>query len=701
MSVAHASSTLENMSSYSGDILSEGDPSGASDDWITESDDSDASTVFPTAVVDLDQLAQLCEGYCGACDLLRTFERANDQKRALNIRWQRAKTEFTWDSRKALRKNARSCSFCAYLLDRSNNANLWPTRKTERFPKTAGSLRLVHNGHRVRSGKFLVTDLRSTGYAGLVSLAFKRHTTPSVHVGIRQVGPLFDTEIGKAWLSRCVKDHDHSYENHRDDDHEADSGSPSALQALMDEGGLIAASIELPIAVQDAIVGAASLGFKHIWIDALCIVEDDELDKAAQIGSMRTICRQAALTIVSTAPSVHDSISGINSVPRSLTQRSFRTARFDLIDRLPGVHNMLDHCAWYTRGWTLQEMLLSHRLLISTEAQVLFMCLYEIVWYEDDMSAHKAGTESIGVAGYREPHALAQDPEGIFEDCTHLMGSSAPAVERYTELMSDYQARKVKYPGDNLNAVAGMLETIGDCLWGLPRAFFIDALCRTAKRPYDDSSKKYSTHMRPLAQFPSWSWAAWKAPGTVLTIMDSDRASTSVVAFSALIEQNGKAYHRAVTCRKGPGCTSNNTCIAHLADVQALDADLDSHPEILHLMYTPPALSILRFRSYIADFYVPRSPEISPDRGSSAYFTVYADAAMQLRLTGLLLEPAWRALQGETLSFLYVGACGDGKLIFLLIEMRDGIAYRRPEVIYIERYNAVWQPAVHRIVTLS
>nr|OQO21286.1 hypothetical protein B0A51_10342 [Rachicladosporium sp. CCFEE 5018] len=312
---------------------------------------------------------------------------------------ERAPLVISWKSRKSLREHARTCSFCAYLVDRSSNANLWPIRKTERFPKTAGSIRLVDNKHRVGFGVLTVTDLQFTGYAGLISLAFKRHTTPSVHVGIRQVGPLFDNSIGKAWLSRCVKDHDHIDGDDEDDDYEADSGSPSALQgstwvfrtidtalhcirehvrgqprpkyaalsyvwgsapqltlrranktASMEEGGLIAANIELPVAVQDAISGAASLGFKHIWIDALCIVEDDELDKAAQINSLRAIYRQAALTIVSTAPSVHDGMSGINSVPRSLTQRPFRTARFDLIDRLPGVHNMLDHCEWYTRG---------------------------------------------------------------------------------------------------------------------------------------------------------------------------------------------------------------------------------------------------------------------------------------------------------------------------------------------------------------
>ncbi|KAK6431778.1 hypothetical protein LTR95_012058 [Oleoguttula sp. CCFEE 5521] len=415
--------------------------------------------------------------------------------------------------------------------------------------------------------------------------------------------------------------------------------------ALLQTGGLLASDVHLPIAVQDALKGVTSLGFDHVWVDALCIIQDEEIDKAQQIISMRDIYRQAAVTI-----------------------RLFRTANFNLVDRLPGIRKA--------------------------------MCQSGVLWYEDTIPPPNASAAMTGIADYREPNAPVRDPEGKNKDYTHLLGSQASAAVRYSELLSDYQDRKLSFPDDHLNAITGILETIGGSVWGLSREFFVDALCWTADRPYAISTLDSSAPMRPLAQFPSWSWAAWKSPGTVLyTVTGSDRVTAPVPVFTICRGKDSRPYHTTVVCTKRPiSCTFTTVCPSHREDAQALDQDLSKSSDLMELSTRSRPRSILRFRSYTVNLYVPASPKAVPATGSSAQYDVYADSAMTMLLTDFFLEPSWRPSQGETLSFLYVGVRGYKTLIFLLIELRDGIAYRRPSVIYVKKGDVVWQPA---IVTLA
>jgi hypothetical protein len=55
---------------------------------------------------------------------------------------------------------------------------------------------------------------------------------------------------------------------------------------------------DLPRTIQDAVIVTENLGIQYLWIDALCIKQDDEEGRALEIDLMGHIYENAEVTIV-------------------------------------------------------------------------------------------------------------------------------------------------------------------------------------------------------------------------------------------------------------------------------------------------------------------------------------------------------------------------------------------------------------------
>ena len=58
---------------------------------------------------------------------------------------------------------------------------------------------------------------------------------------------------------------------------------------------------DIPKTFQDAIIVTHFLGFQYLWIDSLCIIQDDLNDWAEESAKMSTIYADATLTIAASA----------------------------------------------------------------------------------------------------------------------------------------------------------------------------------------------------------------------------------------------------------------------------------------------------------------------------------------------------------------------------------------------------------------
>ena len=73
-----------------------------------------------------------------------------------------------------------------------------------------------------------------------------------------------------------------------------------------------------PLTLRDGIIVAHGLGFRYLWIDALCIVQDDEDDKDNEIPQMRWIFFNAdCIIIAATAAHCHCGFLQARVLPNS------------------------------------------------------------------------------------------------------------------------------------------------------------------------------------------------------------------------------------------------------------------------------------------------------------------------------------------------------------------------------------------------
>ncbi|KAF2670376.1 HET-domain-containing protein, partial [Microthyrium microscopicum] len=135
----------------------------------------------------------------------------------------------------------------------------------------------------------------------------------------------------------------------------------------------------LPRTIADSMIVAGALGFRYLWNDSLCIVqgpEDAPQHKNSQIWRMDAIYSSAALTIAAATGSNADSgLPGV-SLPRRIKQISEVVDGIRFAVPFPNYDIIHDDRSliWNTRGWTMQEKLLSKRLLLFTDEQVYFKC---------------------------------------------------------------------------------------------------------------------------------------------------------------------------------------------------------------------------------------------------------------------------------------------------------------------------------------
>ncbi|KAK5652004.1 hypothetical protein OQA88_10907 [Cercophora sp. LCS_1] len=218
----------------------------------------------------------------------------------------------------------------------------------------------------------------------------------------------------------------------------------------------------LPKTLSDSILAAHHLGFKYLWIDALCIIQDSPQDKALELPRMSNTYRESALTLViASAAAATDGFLKTPAPPKFLLHPFKVPSGLTFGYRLP-YKASADPIS--SRAWTLQERVLSRRLLIFSSTGVMWMCRED---FSNPSAAPDAGPP---YQTFLDPFLSAHRP--ALTSTTTTTGPVAPTVEEreaqveiretWATILADYTEMDLSYCTDKLPAISAVAAEIGE-----------------------------------------------------------------------------------------------------------------------------------------------------------------------------------------------------------------------------------------------
>ncbi|KAF2099169.1 HET-domain-containing protein [Rhizodiscina lignyota] len=277
--------------------------------------------------------------------------------------------------------------------------------------------------------------------------------------------------------------------------------------------------------IRDAILFTKQLGIRYLWVDALCIIQDDSNDKYTEIGNMSGIYKNAAVTL-SAARSrtcqdgfLHDNDLVISWMKRAF-KLSFRCPDGYLDDiflaemrRESSPKEPIDF-----RAWTFQESLLSPRSIIFSSSQTLWRCIsgtsadgHCAPW--ERLSAVYGTIGPIRNSTISETDATDDEPRD--DDTLHQTRQMAHL--RWADIVHEVTSRHLTVGQDKLPSISAIATELAFYakdmyLAGIWKSNLIPSLlwCQGSRW----SLYKASVPLGRPAQYraPSWSWASVDGP---------------------------------------------------------------------------------------------------------------------------------------------------------------------------------------------
>ncbi|KAK3312175.1 hypothetical protein B0H66DRAFT_505683 [Apodospora peruviana] len=256
------------------------------------------------------------------------------------------------------------------------------------------------------------------------------------------------------------------------------------------ESGLKEIEPELTQDVKGAIRLVKNLRKRFLWVDSLCIIQDNDEDKDRHYPVLDRILANGSLTIC--AARSPDS-NGKHSP--ALNQRIISCDRkMSLMVHHP-LETYIEGSMWSEGAWTCQDRLLSGRCLIYNDSgRIWFQC------QEESMS------QDVFESSYQGCSAdMVKSPVQIWSELRYKISQ----YRAYIKCVEMYTSRTLPREDHALRAFEGITHFLKayyktKFYSGLPSKYFDVALLWTSAT---SATKRRTFEGRPVA--PSWSWASW------------------------------------------------------------------------------------------------------------------------------------------------------------------------------------------------
>jgi hypothetical protein len=216
---------------------------------------------------------------------------------------------------------------------------------------------------------------------------------------------------------------------------------------------------------RDAVTITQNLGFDYLWIDSLCIVQDDVNEWHTESSNMGDIFKNAFCTLFAHCSRGDNEgflLSALRS--RALIYLGQRSSQKFLACPIANLDADVTHSNLCSRGWVLQERFLSTRILHFTPGMLYFETA-EGVEAEDGTiwRPHSTGDEELSAkVGKRKSRYFGPSSVPNLVNFFHGISRAAPSatpLEWYL-LVEMYSGCKLSREYDKLIAISGMANQI-------------------------------------------------------------------------------------------------------------------------------------------------------------------------------------------------------------------------------------------------
>lgn len=234
---------------------------------------------------------------------------------------------------------------------------------------------------------------------------------------------------------------------------------------------------ELPKTFKDAITVTRAIGMRYLWIDSLCIVQDDLEDWKREAQKMGTVYERARITLAAShATSSHDGLFLDRPPLPDPVELPYRdetgqeAGSFFVVEDFNDFHAISpENGPLNMRAWATQEWLLSRRMVFYTAESMMWSC--------KTITQRETGARCRNIG--RNP--------------------------RWKTVVEQYSARQLTEPGDKLIALEGLKNTLAtrlndEYVSGIWRQCLPDQLLWRVRVTRQKRAN-------PL-QLPSWTWAS-------------------------------------------------------------------------------------------------------------------------------------------------------------------------------------------------
>ncbi|VUC22596.1 unnamed protein product [Clonostachys rosea] len=263
----------------------------------------------------------------------------------------------------------------------------------------------------------------------------------------------------------------------------------------------------LPQTFKDAIQLTSEIGIKYLWIDSLCIIQDDDDDWASEADAMANVYQHAFLVIAADGAS-HS--GGGCFVRRNLYPSAIKIPFYDVsgqvcssfwlsremtlkYDALPSEGPLQQ------RGWALQETYLARRL-------VHFM-----------------------------PGGMSWECQGMSLDERRQMSWDRNR-ENWIQLLENYSRCELTYKKDRLPAIKGLASVMGE-IKGV--GYHMGILNVDIGEQLLWMLKKFASPSDTLDDVPSWTWASQGGQKIFVISAAIGGELANETAINLMMEQNG------------------------------------------------------------------------------------------------------------------------------------------------------------------